>query len=256
MLRRMVLAAVAAVALGATSQPVQASIIGDFVLVLDESSSINATEFQQERQFARDFVNSLPFGQSTFSPGQFDVFAGLAMFGTVARQVRQLDGNEVALINAINQVQQQGGSTNYSLAIDLGVSMLTAPHLATRTVPKVMIFLSDGADLADPMLTDASIAAMNAANVITFSIGVRIGNCQACVDRLIDVANDDPTHFFLVNDFAGLSGILNPLLMAAMQATTPQPQTDVAEPAMLALFSLGLVGLGCAARSRRTRAAA
>ena len=255
MLRRMVLAAIAAVAIGSASQPAQAGIIGDFVLVLDESSSIDSNEFALEKQFARDFVNSLPFGQSTFSPGQLDVLAGLALFGTVARQVRLLDGNEVSLINAINQANNQGGSTNYSAAINLGISMLTAPHLATRTVPKVMIFLSDGVDTGNSMLTDAAIAAMNAANIITFSIGVG-NNIDSA--RLIDVANGDPSHFFLANNFGGLTNVLNPLLMAAMQATTPPPPppTDVAEPAMLALFSLGLVGLGCAARSRRTRAAA
>jgi uncharacterized protein YegL len=205
--------------IGLTGFDVQDPGVADIMLVLDESGSINAQNFQREREFAADIVNALMTG-----PGGARV--GIVQFSGNARLTLPLTDNVAQAVNAANTLTQRLGATCIGCGIDLARQRFLAQPRPEAT--KFMIVLTDGANTVGSSPTIP--AAVNAAEAIGVTL-LAIGIGNVVPSEIEAIASDVPgvETSFLINDFEDLPSILAQLTAAIVSpgATNVTVNVDV-----------------------------
>jgi len=178
----------------------------DFVIVLDESGSIVASDFGRMKTFAQQFANLYTFGVQQTG-------MGLVMFSTTARVAVGITFIKASFINgvsAVGQARQEtcitcGGQAAYNLLLSGG-----------RGVTRVIVVLTDGVNNigTTTQLTQTFNNIKNSGTYV-FSIGVGTGVDQAQIQGLASSGLAGvQTSFPNVPSFSALSGILDQLVQA------------------------------------------
>lgn len=111
----------------------------DIVLLFDESSSIDSTEFSLMMQAARNLITILSSSINSSNGIQI----GLASFATGSAQILQLSSDVCTISNAITNNAQSGGLTNLYSGLTVAYNTLTG-STNTRNVNKKIIVYTDG----------------------------------------------------------------------------------------------------------------
>ncbi|CAL9619582.1 hypothetical protein SUDANB38_05848 [Streptomyces sp. enrichment culture] len=193
----------------------------DLVLVLDESGSINDTEFGQLTDFA-DSVVAAVADDGLFANGGR---VGVVGFSQIAQDVSPLSADEGAVRSAIVNNTQMRSSTCISCGLDrAGVQL--GPDDPQRN--QVVIVITDGnANPGDPT---ASAAAALQGKATVFAVGVGDGVSQATLETVASGPGSDNT--FTVGSFDDLADLLEKLVEAVSVpgATHPSIAVTLASP--------------------------
>jgi uncharacterized protein YegL len=188
----------------------------DLVLVLDESGSIDSTEFSQLRSFADDVVEAV---------GNDGLFAhggrvGVVGFATGAEVVSPLSGDETAVRNSIATNPQSGGSTCMSCGLNEASTVMGADNPARN---QLVIVITDGnANSGDPT---ATAAANLQAKAEVFAVGVGDGISQTTLETIASGPGSDNT--FAVSGFGSLAALLSTLVSAVVVPGATHPSITV-----------------------------
>lgn len=191
----------------------------DVMLVLDRSSSIDATELAALKTAANAFVGTL-------APSVSGVHVGLASFASLATLNLHLSGDEATITSAINAIVRSafsGADTNLVGGINFANGELDDAHVAHERpeVPDKMVIITDG----DPnvpggqanaqALAAAAADAARTAGIEIFAVGVGTNatTTQYLTDEIADPA--PPTHYFSAASYNDLQTILTGLALAA-----------------------------------------
>ena len=167
----------------------------DIVWILDDSGSVGYTNFRQMLEFVKTFVRS-------FKIGPLNVQMGAITFSTHAHEYIKLKDklNEQDLINAINRLPYQSGTTHTSEALMGALNSSFTPQLGDRdSVTDIMIVITDGQS-QNPRATAAAADRVHKSGVKVFAIG--IGN-HVMKTELNAIASDKD-HVFHVQNFDAL----------------------------------------------------
>jgi uncharacterized protein YegL len=176
--------------------PPPSTVPVDIVLVLDESGSLNSTEFAQIKTASITFVQNMDAADGandgTLSGGRVAV----VMFGSNARLVIGLSSNEATLVNTINAISQIGGLTN----MDAG---LLAAHgiLPGGITNDVVLLMTDG--VFSGTNPSARATAMKNSGIEIYSIGMGDNINVAALQALSSGAG----HYFQAPTGAELTAI-------------------------------------------------
>lgn len=194
----------------------------DVMLIIDESTSINETEWTSTIEFATALVNK--FRISTES-----VVMGVVFFSTHARVVSYFSNDAQSIINALT-TKKNGGYTCIGCGLSLGMSLWNFPVSGrTQLHPaKIMITLTDGANNEpgsdSKAFTNLTRSANNVHNagIVSFAIGVGSDVEQTELEL---IASTLPTGKLVirVNDFASLERIIDQLVTETCQDLPSQP---------------------------------
>jgi uncharacterized protein YegL len=188
----------------------------DLVLVLDESGSIDSTEFGQLRSFADDVVEAV---------GNDGLFAnggrvGVVGFASTAETVVGLSADETAVRSAIMSNPQSGGNTCLSCGLNQASTVLGADDPARN---QLVIVITDGnANPGDPT---ASAASSLQAKAEVFAVGVGDGISQATLNTI--ATDPDSTHTFAVGGFGSLAALLSTIVSAIVVPGATHPSIAV-----------------------------
>ena len=179
----------------------------DVVLVIDTSGSITPADYVREQNYVKSVVQS-------FDVGVNGVHIGFITFSTAANIRLNLTYNENLLLSTIDNTIQDKGETNIAGGIYAAIDVFNWG--ARDNVPKVMIFLTDGAanlpgtpvNAANEMLKAANLAKASPNNILIYAIGVG-PNADPNQLALIATAQD---YISTVADFATLSSTLASIL--------------------------------------------
>ena len=187
---------------------VQCGSAMDLVLVIDQSGSINATEFAQEMAYVKTVVNSFVFGD------QVGAKMGYVLFSSQPNVTLQLTGNQNSLLYAIDHTVQQDGETNIGDAIAAAHNLFASG--GRSNAPNIIFLLTDGnANLPDISVTgvtpgeyafNKATMAKNAGDLI---FGVAVG---ADVTANLATYTSGPDYLATVTDFSKLQDTLNKIL--------------------------------------------
>lgn len=178
--------------------------IGDIVFLVDGSSSIGTTNFQEVRLFLRNFASGLDIG-----PDKIRI--GLAQYSNDPHQEFLLKDHmeKTALLAALDSFPYRTGGTETGKAIDfLRTQYFTkeAGSRANQRVPQIAVVITDG-DSTDDVIVPAQNLRKH--GVIVFAIGV--GNANQ--NELESIANRPPKRFkFTIDSFQALQRLTNGLL--------------------------------------------
>lgn len=179
----------------------------DVVLVIDTSGSITPSDYVKEQNYVKSVVTS-------FDVGVYGVHIGFITFSTAANIRLNLTYNEPLLLSTIDSTIQDKGETNIAGGIYAGIDVF---NWGSRSnVPKVMIFLTDGAanlpgtpiNAANEMVAAANLAKGSSNNILIYAIGV---GPQADPNQLSLIASG-PSYISTVSDFQALSSTLASIL--------------------------------------------
>ncbi|MFJ8693488.1 VWA domain-containing protein [Streptomyces roseolilacinus] len=188
----------------------------DLVLVLDESGSVDATEFDQLTDFA-DSVVAAVADDGLFANGGR---VGVVGFSHVAEDVIPLSGDEGAVRSAIANNPQLRNNTCISCGLDrAGVQL--GPDDPQRN--QVVIVITDGnANPGDPT---ASAAAALQGKATVFAVGVGDGVSQATLETVASGPGADNT--FTAGSFDDLAALLEKLVSAVSVPGATHPSIAV-----------------------------
>ncbi|HET7800984.1 MAG TPA: VWA domain-containing protein [Humibacillus xanthopallidus] len=186
------------------------------MLVLDESGSIDSTEFGQLKSFADDVVEAVG-NDGLFTNGGR---VGVVGFATGAEVVSALSGNETDVRNAIAANPQSGGNTCMSCGLN-EASTVMGPNDPARN--QLVIVITDGnANPGDPT---ATAAANLQAKAEVFAVGVGDGISQATLETIASGPGADNT--FSVGGFGSLATLLSALVSAVVVPGATHPSVTV-----------------------------
>ena len=188
----------------------------DLVLVLDESGSIDSTEFGQLKTFASSVVTAVA-GDGLFANGGR---VGVVGFATVAETVIGLSANQASVQAAITGNPQSAGTTCMSCGLDRASSVL-GPDDPSRN--QLVVVITDGnANGGDPT---ATAAANLQAKAEVFAVGVGDGISQSTLEVIASGAGSSNT--FAVGGFGSLASLLSPLVSAVNIPGATHPSVTV-----------------------------
>jgi hypothetical protein len=189
----------------------------DVVLVIDESMSISASQWQQWIAFATSVIDSYRIESDATN-------VGIVFFGTVARIISYLSADKDAILAALQTPQKTGASTCTGCGISVAHEYVfnnIPPNKVVlgrpANVPKLMITLTDGKvnkpgteAQAFANLTDS---ANNTKNAGILSVAVGVAGYK--YEDLAVIASNLPTGkaVYGVSDWAQLNTILADLVL-------------------------------------------
>lgn len=180
----------------------------DVVIAIDESASVDSSEFVFLRDFTVGIANGLPV-----APGEVNL--GAVEFASSAAQLFALTDNQTqAATDLANNPSQFGGSTNHSAALQTSATVVGAGRGA---VQDAIIMITDGITTAggDPVpVADA----IRASGVEIFTVGVTSSVNESI---LIAIAGSADNYFF-ADDFGDLPDVIDGLLQGACEPVTTQ----------------------------------
>ncbi|KAM9352972.1 collagen alpha-6(VI) chain-like [Symphorus nematophorus] len=198
------------------SQECAKATMADIVFLVDGSSSIGLTSFQEVRQFLRSVVSGLDIGPDK-------VRIGLAQYSsepyTEFLLKDHMDKN--SLLSAVDTFPYRAGGTETGKAIDyLQTEFFTkeAGSRASQRVPQIAVVITDG-DSTDDVVQPAQ--RLRKHGVIVFGIGVG----QANLAELESIANRPPDRFLSkIDNYQALQRLTQGLLQTVCISVEDQRQ--------------------------------
>lgn len=235
-LRRIGAAIVVALAAIAGAERAEAVPDISLALVLDASGSINASQWNLQRQGYANALNALV-------PTDGTVGISVVRFGTTSSIVRPFevidDATDLAnLVNFFLSLSQSGdgGFTCISCGIEQAVTSLAGNAGAVRTLIDVSTdgFWNRGVDPAGPAgTTGTSLWALTQGITAVNALGIGVTPNFAAGDGSFNLT---------APDFAAFEGAITTKLRREI--------IGVPEPMTIAMLGVGLLGIGLAARRR------
>uniref|UniRef100_A0A4W5RXV3 VWFA domain-containing protein n=1 Tax=Hucho hucho TaxID=62062 RepID=A0A4W5RXV3_9TELE len=178
--------------------------VADIVFLVDGSTSISHTNFQEVQRFLHSFIKGLDIGADK-------VRVGLAQFSNVIQKQFHLGEHtdQMALLEQVDKFPQLGGGTDTGKAITvLRKEFFTKANgsRADQRVPQIAVVLTDGESADD---VELPAKALRQHGVIVFAIGVGAAN----INKLKDIANRPHEHFLVnIESFQALQTLSQDLL--------------------------------------------
>lgn len=178
--------------------------MADIVFLVDGSSSIGDTNFQEVRQFLRSIVTGLDIGPDK-------VRVGLAQYSHETYQEFLLKDHmdKTSLLAKLDTLPYRQGNTNTGKALDFLLTQYFTEEAGSRAikrVPQIAVVITDG-ESADDVVEPARH--LRERGIIVFGIGVR----QANLTELRSIANRPPDRFmFTIDSFQALQRLTDSLL--------------------------------------------
>ncbi|KAK5861651.1 hypothetical protein PBY51_017110 [Eleginops maclovinus] len=198
------------------SQECAKASLADIVFLVDGSSSIGISNFQEVRQFLRSVVTGLEIGPNK-------VRIGLAQYSDDTYQEFLLKDHmdKTSLLEAVDTFPYRTGGTETGKAIDfLRTQYFTeeAGSRAGQRVPQIAVVITDG-DSTDDVTAPAQRLRQH--GVIVFGIGVGAANLQ----ELQSIANRPPERFLSsISNYAALQTLKDSLLKTVCISVEDQKQ--------------------------------
>lgn len=192
--------------------------IADIVFLVDGSTSIGDSSFQEVRKFLRSVVSGLDIGPDR-------VRVGLAQYSDDPHQEFLLKDHLDAqsLLAAVDQLPYRTGNTETGKAIEfLRTQYFTeeAGSRANQRVPQIAVIITDG-DSRDEVQVPAQDLRKH--GVIVFAIGVG----QANMDELESIANRPSERFlFSIDSYQALQRLTEGLLQTVCVSMEDQRQGE------------------------------
>lgn len=190
--------------------------MADIVFLVDGSSSIGTTNFQEVRQFLRTIVTGLDIGPDK-------VRVGLAQYSQEPYQEFLLKDHmdKTSLLAELDRFPYREGNTYTGKAIDFILTeyfTADAGSRASERVPQIAVVITDG-ESADDVVEPAR--RLRESGVIVFAIGVG----QANLRELQSIANRPPERFVLtIDSFQALQRLTDSLLQTVCISIEDQGQ--------------------------------
>ena len=199
----------------------------DLVIAIDESGSLDATDFSREKQAAIDLINALDFGTAGVRK------VGVLAFSMDARVISNLTATKASAISAINGIAQRRGGTNITDAIRDARQMVTNPAQGAQAgAAKVLVLMTDGEANIEVSSLGSVTAAFKSLPGEIFALGFGAADTA----QLNMVASDpDSTHVFIAPSATQLSAIA---VQIAEQIQNPAATNLVLRASPTAPFSL------------------
>jgi hypothetical protein len=189
----------------------------DLVLVLDESASIDSTEFSQLKSFANSVVSAVATDGLFANGGR----VGVVGFSDTAETVIGLSTNQTNVQNAISGNPQSAGNTCIACGLDRA-SLVLGPDDPARN--QLVIVITDGNANVSAGST-ASAAANLQAKAEVFAVGVGDGISQSTLETIASGPGSDNT--FAVSGFGSLAALLSTLVSAVVVPGATHPSVTV-----------------------------
>lgn len=170
----------------------------DLVIVVDSSGSIGQSNYM----VALEFTTRLAIAWADNPKNRLSVIIFASTSQAVFNLGQQLTVSEIR--DKVYSIGYTGGGTQSHLGLNMALAQFTTYN---GTVPKNMVFLTDGAS-GDPTATATSARNVNAAGVRSFSVG--IGSSLNAGELLI-IAGNKQDHVFDTTGFDNLLKLLQPV---------------------------------------------
>jgi len=172
----------------------------DVLVALDESGSLDPTEFMQEKSFVHEV------GLRSGSPESIgpDGRRGLLAFANDARTVLALTPSLQNFSNVAATMVQRGGSSCLACAVASATTLL-----ADASRRRVLVLITDGPDNVDPAGLPAIVSAAQAAGIEIFVLAV--GSAWNAAEVALIASDPDDDHLFVTPTFSQLQTVLPPL---------------------------------------------
>lgn len=190
--------------------------MADIVFLVDGSSSIGVTNFQEVRQFLRSIVTGLDIGPDK-------VRVGLAQYSNEPYKEFLLKDHmdKTSVLAALDTFPYRTGGTETGKAMDFLLTQYftkEAGSRASQRVPQIAVVITDG-DSVDDVVAPAQ--RLRKHGVIVFGIGV--GNIN--LNQLESIANRPPKRFmFTIDNFQALQRLTEGLLQTVCVSAENQMQ--------------------------------
>ena len=192
--------------------------VADIVFLVDGSTSIGPTSFQEVRNFLRGVINAFDIG--------FDrVRIGLAQYSDEPHQEFLLKDHtdKSSLLTAVENIPYRTGNTFTGKAMDFIREQYFTEVAGSRDsqrVPQIAVVITDG-DSADDVKEPARL--LRQKGVIVFGIGVG----QANLMELQSIANQPSDHFLLtIDSYQALQKLTDRLLRTVCISVEDQRQGE------------------------------
>ncbi|KAK2845177.1 hypothetical protein Q5P01_011836 [Channa striata] len=178
--------------------------VADIVFLVDSSSSIGDTNFQEIRQFLRTIVTGLDIGPD-------NVRIGLAQYSDEPHQEFLLKDHldKKSMLNVLDTFPYRQGGTETGKAIDFLLQTYFTEEAGSRAnlrVPQIAVIITDGESTDD---VAAPAQRLRQHGVLVFGIGVG----QANLNELASITNRPRRHFmFPIDSYQALQRLTESLL--------------------------------------------
>lgn len=192
--------------------------MADIVFLVDGSSSIGISNFQEIRQFLRSMVSGLDIGPDK-------VRVGLAQFSDETTQEILLKEHmdKKSLLASVDIFPYRTGGTETGKAIDFLLNNYYTEEAGSRVnqrVPQIAVVITDG-DSTDDVMEPAQ--RLRQLGVIVFAIGVGAANRK----ELESIANRPPERFLSsINNYQDLQRLTVGLLQTVCISVEDQSQGE------------------------------
>jgi len=195
----------------------------DIILVLDQSTSIVQGDLTldnwhvQVLGFAKRIAGAFPIDRNLTQVGLLKFSSGVEIVFHLNRY-----GDRESLLNAIDNVDINGGETNIAAALRTARNvMFNASNGARNGVPAILILLTDGTANREAHRTLEEVRLTKEANIILYTVGV---THEVDEDQLRRIAST-PEYFFFASNFTQLNTVLQSLIQNSCKETATLPTT-------------------------------